>query len=87
MKEDRAISLNAILEFLGDTNMDIFTDEVKEFVLQLPSVTPQEQAIKTLGEEMRITQKGITDEKVLLGFNMAIALCNKHIGEPQESEG
>jgi len=43
--EDRAISQNAILEYLGDTNMDIFTDEVKEFVLQLPSVTPCEDAI------------------------------------------
>jgi len=41
----------------------------------------REQDIKTLGEEMRIMQKGITDEKVLLGFNMAIALCNKHIGK------
>ena len=48
MKEDRAISLNAILEFLGDTNMDIFTDEVKEFILQLPSVTPQEQVVGDL---------------------------------------
>lgn len=35
--------------------------------------------IKTLGEEMRITQKSIKDESVLLGFNMAVALCNKHL--------
>lgn len=36
---------------------------------------------KQLGEEMRITQKAITDEKVLIGFNMAVALCNKYIGK------
>ena len=41
--EDKAISLNAILEFLGDINMDIFTDEVKEFVLQLPPVIPNSE--------------------------------------------
>lgn len=37
--------------------------------------------IKELGEDMRIAQKGIRDKKVLLGFNMAVALCNKHIGK------
>ena len=37
--------------------------------------------LNPLGEEMRITQKAITDEKVLIGFNMAVALCNKHFGE------
>lgn len=41
--------------------------------------------IKALGKEMRTTQKAITDEKVLIGFNMAVALCNKHIsGKEQE---
>lgn len=51
----------------------------------LPSVEKEQEdelkaKIKTLGEEMRITQKSIADEKVLIGFNMALALCNKHIG-------
>ena len=36
--------------------------------------------IKALSEDMRIAQKGIANEKVLIGFNMAIALCNKHLG-------
>ena len=40
--------------------------------------------LKSLGEDMRITQKSITDEKVLIGFNMAVALCNKHLGKEQE---
>ena len=43
-----------------------------------------EQAIKALGEDMRIVQKGISDEKVLIGFNIAVALCNKHIGNNDE---
>ena len=47
-------------------------------------LTEMAEKIKALGEEMRITQKSITDEKVLLGFNMAVALCNKHIGKENE---
>lgn len=46
---------------------------------ELPSVTPQEP-IKALGEELRKVREGIKDEKVLIGFNMAIAISNKHLG-------
>ena len=42
--------------------------------------------LKSLGEEMRITRKAITDEKVLIGFNMAVALCNKHLGQKGANE-
>ena len=35
--------------------------------------------LDALGEEMRTVRGGITDEKVLIGFNMAVAICNKHI--------
>lgn len=41
---------------------------------------------KALGEDMRICQKTITDEKVLIGFNMAVALCNKHLAESEDEE-
>lgn len=44
----------------------------------------QESNIKALGEEMRICQKAIKDEKVLIGFNMAVAICNKHLAESEE---
>lgn len=40
--------------------------------------------IKELGDDLRIAQKGIVDKKVLLGFNMAVALCNKHIEKEEE---
>ena len=36
---------------------------------------------KLLGEEMRKFREGIKDENVLVGFNMAIAICNKYLGE------
>jgi hypothetical protein len=50
----------------------------------LPSVTPQQKPnIKALGEDIRICQKSITDKKVLIGFNMAVALCNKHLAESE----
>ena len=40
--------------------------------------------IAELGEEMRKVRSGIVDEKVLIGFNMAIAICNKYLGEEKE---
>lgn len=36
-----AISRQAVLEWCGDINMDVFTNEVKEYVLSLQSVNPQ----------------------------------------------
>lgn len=51
---------------------------------ELPPVTPQPKPnIKALGEDIRICQKSITDKKVLIGFNMAVALCNKHLAESE----
>ena len=39
--------------------------------------------IKALGEELRKARKGIADEKVLIGYNLAVAICNKHLGESE----
>lgn len=36
-----AISREAVLEWCGDINMDVYTNEVKEFILSLPSVQPK----------------------------------------------
>lgn len=54
-------------------------------IKELPSVTAKPN-IKALGEDMRICRESITDEKVLIGFNMAVALCNKHLGESEDKE-
>lgn len=40
--------------------------------------------IVALGEDMRICRESITDEKVLIGFNMAVAICNKYLGKGEE---
>lgn len=55
-------------------------------IKSLPSVTPQEP-IKALGEELRKVREGIKDEKVLIGFNMAVAICNKHLGGSEVKDG
>ena len=47
----------------------------------------QEPTIKTLGEELRKARKGIADEKVLIGYNLAVAICNKHLGESEVDNG
>lgn len=58
--------------------------DVYKKLTALPPVTPQPKPnIKALGEDMRICQKSITDKKVLIGFNMAVALCNKHLAESE----
>ena len=36
-----AISRQAVLEWCGDINMDVYTNEIKEFILSLPSVQPK----------------------------------------------
>ena len=40
--------------------------------------------ITALGKDLRTFRDGITDENTLIGFNMAVALCNKHLGERRE---
>jgi len=52
----------------------------------IKAVTPQEPTIKALGKELRKARKGIADEKVLIGYNMAVAICNKYLGESEVEE-
>ena len=47
-------------------------------------VLEQEPNIKALGEELRKVREGIKNEKVLIGFNMAVAICNKHLEGSEE---
>ena len=44
----------------------------------------QQYAIENMGEELRVVQKGIKNDDVLIGFNLAVAICNKHIGKKAE---
>ena len=34
-----------------------------------------------LGQELRKFRKTIKDKNTLIGFNMAVAICNKHLGD------
>ena len=43
-----------------------------------------QEAIKVLGEDLRTCQNSITDENALIGFNMAVNICNKHLAESEE---
>jgi len=42
--------------------------------------------IASLGEDMRICQQSITDDRVLIGFNMAVAICNKYLSESENTK-
>lgn len=50
-------------------------------------VLEQEPNIKALGEELRKVREGIKNEKVLIGFNMAVAICNKHLEGSEDDNG
>ena len=39
-----------------------------------------EADIRHLGVDMRVTQASINNEEVIIGFNIALALMNKHLG-------
>ena len=84
------------LGYVNGTNM------VLDVISNMPSIQPKpktdlldkiradrdrlQESIKALGEDIRICQKSITDKKVLIGFNMAVALCNKHLAESEDKE-
>ena len=56
--------------------------DMDSFELLIALATPLAQ----LGEELRTVQKGINNANMLLGFNMAVAICNKYLGEGKEKE-
>jgi hypothetical protein len=64
----------------GQTGCDHCFEDALQYVI---GMLEQEPTIKALGEELRKARKGIADEKVLIGYNMAIAICNKHLGESE----
>ena len=63
------------------------SDDVNEALNMAIKALEQEPTIKALGEELRKARQGIADEKVLIGYNMAVAICNKHLGESKVEDG
>ena len=43
--------------------------------------TKRENAIKSLGHDIRTFRESIKNKVVLIGFNSCVALCNKWIGK------
>jgi len=64
--------------------------------IALPSPKPIEESlkvaiktmnnIKSLGNELRTFRGGIKNKKVLVGFNLAVAICNKYLSEESRNE-
>lgn len=79
MTREEAIEVLKFVEAHGS-----IVKEAKEKAIEALEQDIPMSVIKELGEDLRIAQKGITDKKVLIGFNMAVALCNKHIGKEQK---
>ena len=42
--------------------------------------TASNKAVAELGEDLRKTRTAICNKKVLIGFNLAVAVMNKHLG-------
>ena len=76
MTKEEAISILKRKSTIPDD--DYCWDEIEEaFNMAIEALENQ----KALGEELRKFREGIKDENVLIGFNMAIAICNKYLGE------
>ena len=81
MTREEAIKIfNTVLLF---GRCDAPKEEIEECLKMAIRALEQEPTIKALGEELRKARKGIADEKVLIGYNMAVAICNKHLGESE----
>lgn len=69
-------------DYSGNETLEVVS--VEEILGLTPADVIERENIKLLGEELRKVREGITDEKVLIGYNMAIAICNKYLGESED---
>lgn len=75
------------LKWLKEIEKDIFVCSLESTFVEdvkscaIHSAIETLESIKTMGAEIRKFRKGIKDENVLIGFNIAIAILNKHLGE------
>jgi len=65
---------------------EVFDMAIKSLEQEPCEDAVEREKIKLLGEELRKVREGITDEKVLIGYNMAIAICNKYLAESEDKE-
>lgn len=69
----------------SDLRKKTVKENIKAYDMAIEALE-QKPNIKSLGEELRICRESITDEKVLIGFNMAVALCNKYFAGSEVQE-
>ena len=65
--KENIMKLQTYKMFEGEDTLYVERDDVLKLL-------EQEQNIKSLGEDLRICQNSITDDKVLIGFNIAVAI-------------
>jgi len=81
-REEHKEHLLAIMDSMPDDACGDWRDSLSYAIKALE----QMDKIKALGDELRIYQKAITNEVALIGFNMAVAICNKYLGESEDKE-
>ena len=80
MYENHPEEMQSLIDSLVKTTnhlVDIFSDPKLIEKIGIEAIKNQ----KALGDELRKIRESIKDENVLIGFNMAIAICNKYLGE------
>ena len=82
-REEHKEHLLAIMDSMPDDACSDWRDSLSYAIKALE----QMDKIKALGEELRKVREGIKDENVLIGFNMAVAICNKYLGESENKSG
>ena len=87
------LAINSIRLVLEHTEKGYYPEQFKtheECLCEVMDIVRKyqqmQEPIKALGEELRKARKGIADEKVLIGYNMAVAICNKYLGESEVEE-
>lgn len=79
--EGEYIKKEHILNELGDTNMDILTNEVKEIVNSLPSYSiPDSDDIEKIRAEIEESWYITQDPIYARGLETALEIIDKHIG-------
>ena len=76
--EEKAALDMAINSLKIDEMYDLEKENADEFISR--------SAIKELGEVLRTVQKGMKNEDVLIGFNLAVTICNKYLGKENVDE-
>jgi hypothetical protein len=74
MKSDRGCDGNCVVD------KDMYKKVMDVIEKRIQPTTKENLAVAELGEDLRKTRTAICNKKVLIGFNLAVAVMNKHLG-------